>query len=182
MPTAKWHRFADTFENVYAAPSLQVPVYVVLGNHDWHTVANQTAELAYTAISKRWRMSDVNKPSESPNFYYLVQEVFTPATGGAPVTVDIVFIDTVILAGLSLDEAALNATTHKHDHARLPRMADLADPAAVELAWINKTMAESTADWLIVTGHCEWIGRGSDHKRVAIQDPPSPLPQTPSGR
>jgi tartrate-resistant acid phosphatase type 5 len=132
-------------------------VYVVLGNHDWHTVANQTAELAYTAYSKRWRMSDVNQPSESPNYYYLVQETFTPPAG-APVTVDIVFIDTVILAGLSLDEAALNATTHKHDHARLPRSAALADPAAVELAWINKTMAASTADWLIVSGHCECSG------------------------
>ena len=76
------HRFVDTFENVYGAPSLQVPWYFNAGNHDWHTVANTTAELAY-AVAKgrkttRWNM---------PNYYYVHSETFTTAAG-ASVSVD----------------------------------------------------------------------------------------------
>lgn len=43
-----------TYENVYAAPSLQAPWYVVLGNHDY--AGDPEAEVAYTATSPRWRM------------------------------------------------------------------------------------------------------------------------------
>jgi tartrate-resistant acid phosphatase type 5 len=45
------HRFVDTFENVYSAPSLQVPWFFNSGNHDWHTIANTTSELAYALRS-----------------------------------------------------------------------------------------------------------------------------------
>jgi tartrate-resistant acid phosphatase type 5 len=43
-----------TYESVYAAPSLQAPWYVVLGNHDY--AGDPDAEVAYTATSSRWRM------------------------------------------------------------------------------------------------------------------------------
>jgi tartrate-resistant acid phosphatase type 5 len=43
-----------TFEDVYAAPSLQTPWYAVLGNHDYE--GSPAAEVAYTQHSTRWRM------------------------------------------------------------------------------------------------------------------------------
>ena len=47
----------DSFENVYSAPSLQVPWYPVLGNHDYKGEdANPDAQVAYSAINPRWRM------------------------------------------------------------------------------------------------------------------------------
>lgn len=47
-------RWRLTFEEVYAAASLQVPWYVALGNHDHY--GNAQAQLDYAATSKRWRM------------------------------------------------------------------------------------------------------------------------------
>lgn len=43
-----------TFEDVYAAPSLQTPWYAVLGNHDYG--GSPAAEIAYSQHSARWRM------------------------------------------------------------------------------------------------------------------------------
>lgn len=43
-----------TFEDVYAAPSLQTPWYSVLGNHDY--AGSPDAEVAYSGVSSRWRM------------------------------------------------------------------------------------------------------------------------------
>ncbi len=46
-------------QNVYTADSLQSRWYVICGNHDHY--GNASAEIAYTARSKRWYM---------PDFYY----------------------------------------------------------------------------------------------------------------
>ncbi len=42
------------FESIYAHSSLQIPFYAVLGNHD--LFRNPDAQVAYSALSKRWRM------------------------------------------------------------------------------------------------------------------------------
>ncbi len=47
----QWRR---TFEDVYTAPALQRPWYVVLGNHDY--LGSPGAEVDYTRVSPRWRM------------------------------------------------------------------------------------------------------------------------------
>ena len=133
---ANSHRFKDTFEDVYTAASLQVPWYLHAGNHDWHTVANTSAEIAYTqrkGTSGRWNM---------PAYYYTFNKTFAPATG-APVTVQWVFIDTVILCGLSTPGQPELPPTKWHDE----------KATADELAWITSTLAASTADWLLVSGH-----------------------------
>ena len=44
-----------SFENMYDAPSLMIPWYPVLGNHDHK--GNVGAQMAYTQRSSRWRMS-----------------------------------------------------------------------------------------------------------------------------
>jgi tartrate-resistant acid phosphatase type 5 len=46
------------FEDVYTAPSLQVPWYVALGNHDHK--GDVRAQIAYSERSARWRMPDTH--------------------------------------------------------------------------------------------------------------------------
>ena len=43
-----------SFEQVYDAPSLHIPWYVVLGNHDYK--GNIQAQIEYSGTSSRWRM------------------------------------------------------------------------------------------------------------------------------
>ncbi len=47
-------QFQSKFEGMYNSPSLQVPFYVVLGNHDYR--GNAEAQVEYTGLSKRWKM------------------------------------------------------------------------------------------------------------------------------
>ena len=104
-------------------------------NHDWHTVANTTAELAY-AVAKGRKTTRWNMPS----YYYVHSETFMTSSG-ASVSVDWVFIDTVILCGLSAPHAP-------GEHAGQPVPHDEA-----HWAWLKTTLESSNADWLIVAGH-----------------------------
>jgi tartrate-resistant acid phosphatase type 5 len=63
--------------------SLQVPWYLIAGNHDHY--GNVTAEIVYSDHSDRWNF---------PSLYYT--KSFTAPDGS---TLDIIFIDTVDLAG-----------------------------------------------------------------------------------
>jgi tartrate-resistant acid phosphatase type 5 len=47
-------RWRTAFEGVYTAPSLQIPWYVALGNHDYR--GDVTAQIAYSGKSPRWRL------------------------------------------------------------------------------------------------------------------------------
>lgn len=121
-------RFNSTFENVFTAVALQSRWYVLCGNHDHY--GNASAEVAYTKLSKRWYM---------PELYY--SEVFS--IPGTSQSLELVMIDTVILAGLT--------------HPTL-RNTPPSGPASIALAesqweWINNTLSSSTADWIIVAGH-----------------------------
>ena len=78
------HRFADTWDSVYTADSLtSVPWYVIAGNHDYK--GNVSAQIAYSQDNARWKF---------PSIYH--KQSFTSADG---VTVDVLLIDTVDLAG-----------------------------------------------------------------------------------
>jgi acid phosphatase len=78
-------QWRTTFEEVYAAPSLQTPWYSVLGNHDYE--GSPGAELAYTNASDRWRM-----PAR-----YWRQDMIAP--GGAEAA--FFFLDTTPITRLS---------------------------------------------------------------------------------
>lgn len=134
---------------MYGAPSLQVPWYFNAGNHDWHTVANTTAELAY-AVAKGRKTTRWNMPA----YYYVHSETFTDAHGSS-VSVDWVFIDTVILCGLSAPHApgAHAGQPVPHDEADYSNRTTPIPPAAAQWAWIKTTLEGSQADWLIVVGH-----------------------------
>lgn len=71
----------ETFENVYSAPSLHIPWYPVLGNHDYN--GNTKAQIEYSQISSRWQFPARN--------YSKVYDV------GGSFTVQLVFFDTMPL-------------------------------------------------------------------------------------
>ncbi|KAL5467623.1 hypothetical protein EMCRGX_G031882 [Ephydatia muelleri] len=121
-------RFKETFENVFTASALQSRWYALCGNHDHY--GNASAEVAYTQLSKRWYM---------PNFYYTE----TMTIPGTTTTVQFIFIDTVILCG----------ATHPTKRSLPPPGPQSHTMADDEWAWINDTLATSTADWILMFGH-----------------------------
>ncbi len=80
----KWR---TNFEEVYNAPSLQVPWYAVLGNHDYG--GSISAQIDYSKKSRRWTM---------PDRYFAVSKEF----GGA--SADFFFLDTQRMRGDTLLE------------------------------------------------------------------------------
>lgn len=61
--------FDESFEQVYDAPSLQVPWYISLGNHDYS--GDPTTQIAYSSVSDRWTL---------PDRYYSVTKVLNDTT------------------------------------------------------------------------------------------------------
>jgi acid phosphatase len=120
----KWR---TSFEDVYTAPSLQVPWYVALGNHDYH--GEVQAQLDYAKTSKRWRM---------PGRWYSDHRSSVTAKG--QVGVDLFVLDT------SPFIAAYHA-----EGARKVKVAG--QRTAPQLRWLDAALAKSTADWKVVVGH-----------------------------
>ena len=120
----KWR---TSFEDVYSAPSLQVPWYVALGNHDYH--GNTQAQLDYAKTSKRWRMRG--------RWYSNYQALFTDA---GKVGVELFVLDT------SPFIAAYHA-----DGAKKVKVAG--QRTGPQLRWLDAALAQSTAEWKVVVGH-----------------------------
>ena len=133
-------RFRESFESVYTGSSLQAPFtfHVVAGNHDH--IGNVTAQIAYSALSKRWSF---------PTEYYTITE-----KGPEPdsPTVQVVLIDTVVMAGASDVLDARGRITEALPGSALRGPASRA-AAVTQLQWLKTTLANSTADYLIVAGH-----------------------------
>jgi len=125
-------RFVDGFENVFSQDELQVPFYVIAGNHDHG--GNVTAQVAYTQDSKRWTY---------PDFWYDVTESFTTAEGQI-VSTQIVQIDTVTISGMSDEDSEKTGLFHPH------AMEALLDE---QMQWLEMKLASSTADYLWIGGH-----------------------------
>lgn len=121
-------RFQETYGQVYTNPSLQVPWYLIAGNHDHN--GNVSAQIAYSKHEKRWNF---------PNYYYLLQ-FNVPGTN---LTMDVVMIDTVQLCGNS-----------DHDiKGKLPTGPKDSKVALDQWQWIEQQISSSKADYLIVAGH-----------------------------
>ncbi|KAJ1429660.1 Metallo-dependent phosphatase-like protein [Ochromonadaceae sp. CCMP2298] len=125
-------RFAHTWDDVYTDTSLQVPWYVIAGNHDYK--GNVTAQVAYSGVSSRWTF---------PALYH--SQSFVSAEDGT--TVDVVLIDTVDLSGSSSAADESDPTYF----APLPPRAK--GEAQEQWDWIEAQLAASTADYLLVGGH-----------------------------
>jgi tartrate-resistant acid phosphatase type 5 len=123
-------RFAETYEEIFQATSLDTPWYLVAGNHDHN--GNVSAQIAYTDAEKRWNF---------PDYYYNLK--FKAAPGA---TVEIVMIDTIQLCGNSDDDFLHKQPKMPND----PKARKIADD---QWAWIEKTLSASTANYLIVAGH-----------------------------
>ncbi len=95
------------------------------------------AQIDYSAQSKRWRM---------PAVYYSVSKPVTPTA-----TVDFFFLDTEPLREESWWE----------------RMTGLERDPAKQLAWLESSLAKSTAKWKILVGHHP-IFSGGEHGDTSI--------------
>jgi len=129
-------RFEHTWDKVYSASSLQVPWYVIAGNHDHK--GNVSAQIEYTAIdpSNRWKF---------PNYYH--KQSFKDENG---VTMDIILIDTVQLC--DMNQAADESVAGYFDP--LPvKSKDFSTASTEQWTWIENEMAASKADYLLVGGH-----------------------------
>lgn len=78
-----WDKY---YRDVYTAKGLDVPLYAVLGNHDYY-FANPQAQIEFfrERLDNRWIMED---------FYYTVKYSLGP---GNNKTLQIVYIDTILL-------------------------------------------------------------------------------------
>lgn len=120
-----------SFEQIYTAPSLQVPWYAVLGNHDYH--GNPQAQIDYTRKSARWRM---------PARYFRHSEVTADGS-----TVDLFFLDT--------NDIEENYVIHHSGDDDEENRREIAEAQAnvAQLGWLEEGLATSKADWKLVFGH-----------------------------
>lgn len=133
-----------SFEDIYTAPSLQVPWYAVLGNHDYR--GNTQAQIDYSAISHRWRL---------PARWYRFTE-HTPDLA----QLELFFVDTSPMIRLYYEHGA-----------RLVKVADQEANVRVQLAWLDAALGASKADWKVVVGHhAIYWGRG---RRRHFPSPPA---------
>ena len=114
----------SSFENIYTGNFLQVPWYVVLGNHDYRT--NPQAEIDYTQKSARWYMparywvSDMTLEDEESDVRFL-------------------FLDTS-----PCEDEYYSETKYKNVWTQ---------DSTKQLEWLDSVLAVTTQDWRIAIGH-----------------------------
>ncbi|GAC1672802.1 MAG: metallophosphoesterase [Steroidobacteraceae bacterium] len=129
-------QWRSSFEDIYVAPSLQIPWYVALGNHDYRGVPQ--AEIDYSKSSTRWRM---------PARYYKVSGADLGAPHG-----DFFFIDTspLVYKDREQENTVITANVSAQD-------------VAAQLRWLDEALGESNATWKLVIGHHTLRSGGSQH-------------------
>merc|ERR1712137_279437 len=129
-------RFQRTFEDVFSADSLKNPKFfrVLAGNHDHK--GNTTAQIQYSTHSERWHFPSL--------WYSFVEEI------DAGVTAEFVMIDTVVLSGPSACPVTGDEWLGSDERMDAYRNAELAQ---TQYEWLEATLANSTADFLFVSGH-----------------------------
>lgn len=140
------------YYKVYNKAGHQIPWYVVLGNHDWgtHTTGPRTRAFAQVEHSQhdwRWNMPDLN----------YTKTWIVPQSGGRHL--QIVFIDTCKL-NPNIAAGSSNFEVYGITEDMMTNWRN------EQLAWIEETLAASTASWLFVVGHYHVyslvIGRGTE--------------------
>lgn len=122
-------RFDETYRHVFNETALQVPWFVIAGNHDHY--GNITGQVEYSKHSKFWNF---------PNLYYTVPMSFSN-TGRK---VKLVMIDTVVLCGNSGPDDENSQPTGPFSEIH----------ADAQWNWLEKELRESNdIDYLLVGGH-----------------------------
>lgn len=129
-------QWQKSYELVYSAPSLQVPWYAILGNHDYH--ANCDAQIEYGKISSRWRM---------PARYFMQTHPLDKDT-----TADFFYLDTTPMVKSYYDAFFDEPTRPQVITQNVPE----------QMQWFKAALAASTAQWKIVIGHHP-IYSGGEH-------------------
>jgi len=123
-------RFQKTFENVYNGTALEkLDFYAIAGNHDHG--GNVSAQLCYSDDSKRWKY---------PSWWY--SKTFN--ISGSNKVFEMLLFDSVIGLG--------NSDDNEDPFAQPPGPSD-PHTAAAQWAWLEESMAKSTADYLFVGAH-----------------------------
>lgn len=125
-----------SFEDIYTAFSLQWDWYPVLGNHDYKS--NPDAQVAYTKISRRWKM---------PARYY---SKLIPIPGDTASKLLILFIDTNPLIPEFYSNAEYGPNVKTQDSSKQKK-------------WIAKELSNTDPKikWKIVVGHHPMYTGGS---------------------
>lgn len=117
------NQFATAYEDVFVASSLQIPHFAILGNHDYLQNPQAQIDRHYKANSE-WTM---------PHRWY-TREFTIPCQSKKMATVLFVFIDTMVLSEGHHDKVTLE---QRKEH----------------WGWLQDTLREALADWIIVVGH-----------------------------
>ena len=112
------------FENVYKTNELQVDWYPVLGNHDYK--GNSQAEIDYSFISRRWRMTD--------RYYTFAKKV------NDSVSARFIFLDTPPLVDEYWKKPEGYPDLVKQDTTK-------------ELNWLKEVLSNAREQWILVFGH-----------------------------
>lgn len=146
VPSVEARQWTTSFEEIYTAPSLQIPWYVALGNHDYHT--NPQAELDYTLFSPRWKL---------PARYYSVTRRIDASN-----TVEFFIIDSTPLAEAGSKKAASYGDALQQD-------------TGAQLVWLEAGLKKSKAQWKIVCAHHPVYSAGKHSDTRALVEKVEPL-------
>lgn len=115
--------FRYCFEEMYTHPELQIPWYIIPGNHEYK--GNTQALVDYSLVSRRWTM---------PALYY------TKSIHKKGLTADLFFIDTPPLIDKYRDHPEEYPDAAKHSRGE-------------QLGWLREALSSSRAEYKLVFGH-----------------------------
>uniref|UniRef100_A0A0N5BVT5 Metallophos domain-containing protein n=1 Tax=Strongyloides papillosus TaxID=174720 RepID=A0A0N5BVT5_STREA len=130
-------RFEKSFENVYDMDHLNIPFYMIFGNHDY--LGNIDAQINYTYHSSKWTF---------PDYYYTINYQLKNNT-----KIKFIMIDTMQLCGntVDIDGDSIFSWIQAHHHDPLgPSNKTLADK---QWEWITNEIETSRDNYLFVVGH-----------------------------
>ncbi|ETN81830.1 hypothetical protein NECAME_00180 [Necator americanus] len=129
-------RFRTSFEDIYNTDALDVPWYLIAGNHDHF--GNVSAQVAYSKYSKKWNF---------PKLYYNL----TFQLNGT--SMDVVMLDTIVLCGNTADIENGGFFDMLWNRSHDPQGPSDTKKAEEQWQWIEQMLSSSRADYLFVAGH-----------------------------
>jgi len=159
-------QWQGSYRDIYSDPAFNLPWYVIAGNHDWRQDATPEVDYYKHHRDSRWIF---------PHFWYK-QSITIPAGQ----TLDLVMIDTVLLCPFctlrSLQKEIMSgesdpAVMH-HFRQAMHRIQRLGED---QMTWLNRTLATSRADWIIVVGHYPVFSGGEHGTQDDLVESVAPL-------